>query len=120
VLLDPLPVAASSPNPAYSWAAIRIDGYGSERRDTSSGLLLTINHNKGTGGDRHYVKVTSVKDAADPYTGLTKKVQATVSLSVSAPPLGYTETELVNLVKTLLDTLADSDFTVTKWLQYQS
>lgn len=120
MLADPLVVAASAPNPAYSFAAIKIDGYGSERRDTATGLNLIINHEKGKSGDRHYVKISSVKDAVNPYTGLTQKQTATVSLSVTVPPYGFTETDMINLIKSLLDTVADSDFTTTRLLQFQS
>lgn len=120
MLADPLVVAASAPNPAYSFAAIKIDGYGSERRDTGTGLTLIINHEKGKSGDRHYVKVSSTKDAVNPYTGLNQKQSASVSLSVSVPPFGYTETDMVNMIKSLLDTLADSDFTTVRLLQFQS
>jgi len=120
MLVDPIPVAASSPNPAYSFAVIRSDGYGTERRDTATGLLLTINHNTGKSGDRHYVKLTSGVDAVNPYTGLTQRQTASVSLSISVPPFGFTETAMVNLIKALLDTVADGDVTTTKLLQFQS
>jgi len=120
MLLDPLPIAASAPNPAYSFAIVKTDGYGTERRDSSTGLMLTITHSKGKSGDRHYVKVASTVDAVNPYTGLTQRQTATVSLSVSVPSFGFTETAMVNLIKALTDTLADADFTATKLLQFQS
>lgn len=120
MLLDPLPIAASAPNPAYSFAVIRTDGYGTERRDSATGTELVINHTKAKAGDRHYVKVTSKKDAVNPYSGLTTRQVATVSLAVSVPPYGFSETEMVNLIKALMDTIADADFTTTKLLQFQS
>jgi len=120
MLIDPIPVAASAPNPAYSWAITKMDSYGTVRRDTSTGNLLTINHSTNKNGDRHYVKLTSSVDAVNPYTSLTQRQTATVSLSIAVPPFGFTETAMVNLIKALLDTIADSDVTTTKLLQFQS
>jgi len=120
VIVDPLPVAASSPNPAYSFSVIKTDGYGSERRDTTTGLILVINHDRGTKADRHYVNLKLTKDATNPYTGVVSKQTMTASLSVAVPSFGFTETEAVNHIKALMDTIADSDFTTLKLLQFQS
>jgi len=121
MLVDPIPVAASAPNPAYSFAITKMDGYGSERRDTATGLTLTITHQKrGANGDRHYIKLTSSLDAVNPYSGLTQRQVATVSMSITVPSFGFSEASMVNLMKALQDTLADSDVTAVKILQFQS
>lgn len=120
MLPDPLSVAASAPNPAFDFSVVRSDGYGSERVDAGSGKTLVINHQRGKNGARHYVKLTGVVDATNPYTGLTQSQTANVSLSVSVPPFGFDETAMVNLIKALLDTLNDADFTSTKLLRFQS
>lgn len=120
MLIDPLPIAASAPNPAYSFAVVRSDGYGSERRDTSTGQILVINHSSDKNGARHYLNMKLGKDAVNPYTGLTSRQTASVSISVTVPAFGFSETDMVNLIKSTLDTLADADFTTTKFLQFQS
>jgi hypothetical protein len=120
MLVDPIPVTASAPNPAYSFAVIKSDGYGSERRDTSTGQHLIFNHTTGKTGDRHYMKMSLGVDAVNPYTGLTQRQTATVSLSISTPPFGFTESAMVNFVKSFTDTLANSNVTVQRVLQFQS
>jgi hypothetical protein len=120
VLVDPLPIAASSPNPAYNFYVIKSDGYGSERRDTTTGLILQIKHDRGTKNDRHYVNLSLTKDATNPYIGVVSKQTITASIAVNVPSFGYTETEAVNHIKALLDTLSDADFSTTKLLQFQS
>lgn len=120
MLLDPLAVAASAPNPAYSFAVIRSDGYGSERRDVATGTLMTINHEKSQKGDRHYLKFTLSKDAVNPYSGLTTRQTLTGSMTINVPAYGFTESEAVNFIKMMQDVLNDADFTSARWLQFQS
>lgn len=120
MLIDPVPVGASAPNPAYSWQVIKADGYGSERLDVGTQDRLVITHEKAKGGDRHYLKITETKDATNPYTGTTQKMQATCSVSLSIPPFGWTEAQAAALYKALVDTIADADVTINKILQFQS
>ncbi len=121
MLADPISIAANSPNPAVTFAIIRSDAYGSERVDTSGGGYSTIiNHSKTKSGNRHYLQVILNKDATDPYSGLTKPVKASASISISRPPFGFSDTDLINLVKLLTDTLADSEVTTAKLIQFQS
>jgi hypothetical protein len=120
MLVDPVAVAASAPNPAFSFSIVNADNYGSERRDLTSGVYdLKINHGKLKDGERHYMQMLQSKDVTDPYTGAIRRKQASVSLSVSWPT-GFTLTEMVNLIKAHADTLADADVTPTKLLQWQS
>jgi hypothetical protein len=120
MLPDPITIAAASPTPALIFAIISSDGIGTERQDAGGVYSLTINHQKGKGSNRHYMKISQVADAVNPYTGTTSKQIATVSLSISVPPFGFTEAAMVALVKALTDTLADSEVTTAKILQYQS
>jgi hypothetical protein len=120
MLVDPITVAASAPNPALSFAIVNQDGYGAERRDLTSGLYdLKFSHGKLKDGERHYMQLLLSKDVTDPYTGAIRRKQASVSLSVSMPA-GFTVTEMVNLIKAHTETLADADVTPTKFLQWQS
>lgn len=120
MLTDPLAVAASSPNPAYSYVRIKSDGYGSEYLDVATKTSMIINHERGKSNDRHYLKLSVPKDAVNPYTSQTQRQILVASLSVTVPSFGFTETEVVNFVKQMLDTLADADFTVTKFVEFQS
>lgn len=120
MLSDPLAVAASAPNPAYSYLRVKTDGYGAEYKDVASGTTLVINHEKSAKGDRHYLKISVPKDAVNPYTGLTTRQTMTASLTITMPPYGFTETEGVNFIKQMIDTLNDSDFTSARFLQFQS
>jgi hypothetical protein len=113
-------VAASSPNPELKLAIVNQDSYSTERRDLNDGgYTLKINHGKLKDGERHYIQLLLGKDVTDPYTAVVRRKEASVSLSVSLP-VGFTSTEGVNLIKMLLDTIADSEVTTTKLLQWQS
>jgi len=120
MLVDPITVAASAPNPALTLAIVNQDGFGSERRDLNAGgYTLKINHGKLKDGERHYIQLLLDKDVTDPYTAVVRRKSASCSLSLSIP-VGFSATEGVNLIKALLDTIADTDVTTTKLLQWQS
>lgn len=120
MLADPITIAANSPNPEIKLAMIRQDGYGSERNDTNDGGYSTIiNHSTGKSGDRHYLQLILKKTATD-LNGLVKAVQASVSLSIARPVFGFTDTDIINLVKAFTDTLADAEVTPAKLIQFQS
>lgn len=121
MLADPITVAAASPTPALNFYVIRSDGYGSERKhDGVENYSLIFNHATGKTGDRHYMQIKLSVDAVSPYTGLTSKQTASVSLSVSIPPFGFDDAAQVALIKALTDTLADTDVTSAKFLKFQS
>lgn len=121
MLADPVTIAANSPTPQLVLAVVRSDGYGSERVDTGgSGFGTVIQHTPGKNGTRHYVKMTQTKDATNPYSGLTQKQVASVSLSVSRPSFGFSDADVVNLVRALTDFLADSEVTTARIVQLQS
>jgi hypothetical protein len=125
MLPDPIAVDASSPTPALSFAVVQADGFGSVRADVVNNFALTFSHSSpldsGTKGERHYMKVSQTKISADPYvTGRSSKLTASVSLSVSIPPSGWTLAEKVALLKALTDTLADSQVTPTGFMSYGS
>lgn len=122
MLPDPVTIAASSPTPSLVFSIIKQDGYGSERNDTGgNGYSVVINHSKSTkSGNRHYVQMTQTKNATDPYSGLTKSVRASVSFSISRPPFGFTDADIVALAKALTDFRDDSEVTTAKLIQFQS
>lgn len=119
MLVDPITVAASSPNPELKFAIVNQDGFGTERRDLNDGgYTLKINHGKLKDGERHYVQILLAKDVTDPYTAVVRRKEASCSLSVSLP-VGFSSAEGIALIKALLDTIADSEVTTTKLLQWQ-
>jgi hypothetical protein len=119
MLVDPITVAASSPNPELKFAIVNQDGFGTERRDLNDGgYTLKINHGKLKDGERHYVQILLAKDVTDPYTAVVRRKEASCSLSVSMP-VGFSSAEGIALIKALLDTIADSEVTTTKLLQWQ-
>jgi len=122
MLPDPITVAAASPTPALNFYIRSSDGMGSVRgHDGTDKYVLTINHAQNSrAGDRHYMQIALTVDAVSPYTGLTSQQTAKVSLSISVPPFGFSQTAMIALVKALTDTLADTDVTTTKLLNFQS
>lgn len=121
MLIDPVTVAANAPTPQLVLATVRQDGYGSERVDTGgNGYGTVINHTPGKNGNRHYVKLTQTKDATNPYSGLTQKQTASVSLSISRPSFGFSDVEVVDLVEAFVDFLNDSEVTPARIIQMQS
>jgi hypothetical protein len=121
MLADPFTIAAAAPIPALTFSVVRSDGYGTERVDTGgAGFGTVINHSQGKNGDRHYVKVTWTKDATNPYTGLVSKQSASVSLAISRPSFGFSDTEMVDLVEVMRDVIFDTEVTPLRLLQMQS
>jgi hypothetical protein len=122
MLADPVTVAAASPTPSLVLAVVKSDGYGSERVDTGgNGYTVTINHQRTKGGgDRHYVQMTKTVDAVDPYSGLTKKQVASVSITINRPSFGFTDADMVALAKALTDFRDDGEVTTARLLQFQS
>jgi hypothetical protein len=122
MLPDPVTVTAASPTPQLVFTVVKSDGYGSERVDTGgNGYTVIINHQRTKGGgDRHYVQMTQTVNAVDPYSGLTKKQVASVSLTINRPSFGFTDAAMVALAKALTDFRDDSEVTTAKLLQFQS
>jgi hypothetical protein len=102
-------------------AVVRSDGYGSERVDSGgNGYTIITNHSTGKNGNRHYLQLRLVKDATNPYSGLVSKQTASVSIAIGRPAFGFTDAEMVAVVKALTDYLADSEVTTQRILQFQS
>lgn len=120
MLTDPIAVDANAPTPALSFAMIRTDGYGSERRDDGGVYALTINHSTSKSGDRHYVKVTSTVNATNPYNGLISPQSASVSVSIAKPAFGFDDAALVALYQALLDTIASPDAGIERIIGFES
>jgi hypothetical protein len=122
MLIDPITVAAHSPTPALSFAVVDAGALSSQRWDVPNGYKLNFNHsnNPKSVGEKHYMQLTQTVSAVDPISGGTSLQTASVSLSVSIPPFGWTSAAKIALVQALLDTLADSDVTITNFLNFQS
>jgi hypothetical protein len=120
MLTDPIAVAANSPNPALSFAMIRTDGYGSERRDDNGAYALVINHSTGKAGDRHYVKITKTVNATNPYNGLVSPQSASISVSIAKPSFGFTDSDLEDLYTAILDTIASGDAGIDRIIGFES
>jgi len=121
MLIDPITVAASAPTPALSFSVISYDGNGTTRRDVANGYTLRFSHTQNAkSGERHYMQITQTKTAVDPITGGNAALSASVSISASFPTFGWAQADKDALVKAILDTLADSDVTTTKFLSFQS
>ncbi len=122
-LPDPITIAASAPNVALSLGVTKTAGvgYGSERKDLlGNGITVNIKHDTSKKGDRHYLQVVQTKDVTNPYTLLLQSQTCSASVSISRPPFGFTDTDVVNVVKYLTDILADSEVTPAKLIQFQS
>lgn len=123
MFVDPIPVAANGAvHNALNFALIQTDGYGSKRRDSVNNLDMMINHVRGNGKvpDRHYVQLSKTINATNPFTGLPQTQTISVSLAVTVPPFGFTETDVTNHIQSLLDTVADADFTQLGFIRFQS
>jgi hypothetical protein len=120
MLTDPIAVAANAPNPALSFAMIRTDSYGSERRDGAGLYSLVINHSTSKNGDRHYVKLVKTIDATNPYNALVSPQSASISLSISKPPFGFSADDLAELYQALLDTIASTDAGIDRIIGFES
>ena len=122
MLADPVNVAAASPTPALAFTIVKNQDYGSERVDSGgNGYTVVINHQRTkAGGDRHYVQMTKTVNAVDPYSGLTRKQLASVSLTISRPSFGFSDADMVALCKALTDFRDTSTVTTARLLQLQS
>lgn len=120
MLPDPFTIAAAAPTPELVFSVVKSDGYGSERRTPTGEYALVMTHENSKSNERHYLKLTQVKDATNPYSGGVSKQTANVSISASIPPFGWSAAEKAALVKAAIDTLLDSEVTIAKWIQFQS
>jgi len=121
MLIDPITVAAHAPTPALNFAVVSWTGEGSLRRDITNLYDLSFAHSSNPKtGERHYMKIVQTVTAVDPITGGNSLQKATVSISASFPSFGWTAAQKDALVVALLDTLQDSDVTVTKFNSFQS
>jgi len=121
MLADPVDIAAASPTPALSFALVKQDGYGSERRDGTNGYSVITNHQalKG-GGDKHYLQILQTVVAPDPITGVNKKYVASCSLTIVRPVTGFTDAAIVALCKALTDYRDDAQVTTARLIGFQS
>jgi hypothetical protein len=121
MLADPVTIAAATPTPELKFSIVSIAGTGTERVDTNGGgYTLITQHTKSAKGHRHYLQLLQTVDAVDPYSGLTKKQVASVSLTINRPLFGFTDASLIALAKAITDYRDDSEVTTARLLQGQS
>lgn len=121
MLVDPITVAAAAPTPALNFAVVAWNGEGSERKDVVNNYGLKFAHSSSPKtGERHYMQLTQTLTAVNPLTGGNSIQTASVSISAVFPSFGWTAATKDALVKAILDTLADSDVTITKFNSFQS
>lgn len=121
MLADPVTIAAASPTPSLVLAITRSDNYGSERVDVGgNGYRTIINHTKTKAGTRHYLQILQEKNATDPYSGITRLMTASCSLTINRPLFGFTDADMIALAKALTDFRDDTEVTTARLLQFQS
>jgi hypothetical protein len=118
---DPVTIAASGTNPALTLAMRKTDGYGSERFDRTSGAYVVVfNHTPpGKNGDRHYMNVKWTKDVTLP-SGIVQPLSASASVSIAAPPYGFSAADKASLIQMAFDILVDSEVTVLRFVGGES
>jgi len=119
MLADPFTVAADSPTPALSFALVNAGNLASNRWDTVNGYKLNFTHSNDVNkGEKHYVQLQQTVSATNPLTGGASYQTASVSISVSIPPYGWTQAQKAALIKALCtDILAG--VTINGLLTYQ-
>lgn len=121
MLADPITIAAASPTPELKFAIRSLSGMTATRIDTNGNpYSVVINHSDNKVGAKHYLQVLQTKDAVNPYTGLTEKVVASVSITINRPRFGFSDADMVALSKLVSDIRDDSEVTTLRLLQYQS
>lgn len=121
MLADPITIAAASPTPELKFAIRSLSGMTATRIDTNGNpYSVVINHSDNKVGAKHYLQVLQTKDAVNPYTGLTEKVVASVSITINRPRFGFSDADMVALSKLASDIRDDSEVTTLRLLQYQS
>lgn len=85
---------------ATSFPLIKRQGQESNYRSTDAVYTLKVSHQEN-GRNRRVVRLDNNKTAADPLTGLNKAVSASVYVVVDSPKIGYTDTDLANMVDAL-------------------
>lgn len=121
MLVDPVTVVAAAPTPELKFSIISVNGTGTERVDTNGGgYTLLTQHTKTSKSTRHYLQIQQTVNAVDPYSGLTKKQVASVSMTISRPLFGFTDAQMIALAKALTDYRDDSEVTTARLLQMQA
>ncbi len=102
-LTDPLAISAASPTPALNFAVVDSSKPYTVHRSAPEGeYTMMIQHTPGkNGSQRHYVKITQTKDVV--LDDRTTKQSSTVSMSLSASPLGFDAADLTAMYELLDD-----------------
>lgn len=117
MLTDPIAVAISAPNPAFSFTRVSWNGQTAVWRDSVAAYQLDMNHSMPlNAAEKHYLKISQFLTAVDPITGGNKYQAATVSLAASFPAFGWTAATKAGLIKALIDILNDAEFTQARFI----
>lgn len=103
---DPQSVTVNSV--AQSLPAIRRDDFASSYRKDDASYTLKISHAEGA-RNRRVVRLEHRKIAADPLTADNTEYSMSTYLVIDAPPVGYTNTELKDIVLGLTGWLSSAN-----------
>ena len=106
-LPDPLVIAAAAPTPAINFAVVdRSKPFQADRMDAGGVYTNTFSHQIArSGAKRHYVRVEHTKIATSPITALDSKQVASVSVSISEPPFGFSQADITALYELIDDAI---------------
>lgn len=91
-------------------------------QNAADGYTFAINHSYSNSRARHVVRLNQRKIVTDPlFSTQNKQVEATATVTINSPVSGFTDTELKNLVKGLVNNLlASSDANLIKVIGRES
>lgn len=121
-LVDPIGIAAHSPNPALTMSRVSLGNFKSTFLDLTNGFNFHVEHSDpadlGKKQERHYARMTQTKTVTAP-NGSTVPSSISLSLAMSVPPYGWTTADKLAICLALLDTMADTDVTYARWVGFE-
>lgn len=97
-LSDPQSLTLGS---AISLPRVKTDATSAIYQSGDQNLVLLVEQSSNGKSSRSVLRVTQRKVAADPLTAVNSYVQATVTITVNRPVTGFTEAELLLLLKSI-------------------
>jgi hypothetical protein len=120
---DPIAIAAASPTPALTMSRVSTGNFKSTYFDLANGYTFNVEHsdptNHGKKQERHYARLQETKSVTLP-SGSVVLQAASVSISMSVPPYGWTTAQKVALFLALFGSILDSDVSVAKLIGYET
>lgn len=84
---------------AYTLPRIKTGDTSAEYATSDGTKSLLVSHQVVRGRRRSLIKVQTKKVSTDPLTDVKSEIGAVVNISIDRPSVGFTETELLQLVK---------------------